>query len=241
MKQYYQIAGLTVEMSSFGRTAAQAIPYRICNSSINNPDISVRSNIEEARQHFLHLSDDECEYLASGKAFFTELLKHDGIQLHSSSVIVDGKAYLFSASCGTGKSTHVSIWRQVLGDECVRVLNDDKPALRLENGIWYAYGTPWSGKTGQNLNLKAPVAGIALIERGENNEIYPISGREVVVAIYKQTNKVESPELRIKLLELLDKLITQVPIWKLKCNMDPEAAVVAYEAMSGQKYEGDWK
>ena len=40
----------------------------------------------------------------------------------------------------------------------------------------------------------------------------------------------------MKLLDLLDKLITQVPIWKLKCNMDPEAAIVAYEAMSGEKW-----
>lgn len=241
MKQYYKIAGLVVEMNSFGRTVSQSVPYRISGKPEVKPDIVVKSDLEEARQRFPMLSDGECEYLASGKAFFSELLKYDGIRLHSSSIIVDDKAYLFSAACGTGKSTHVSIWRQVFGDNRVRVLNDDKPALRLENGIWYAYGTPWSGKTGQNLNLKAPVAGIAIIERGENNEIQRFSGREAVVAIYKQATKTDDPVLRLKLLELLDKLMTQVPIWKLKCNMEPEAAIVAYEAMSGQKYEGDWK
>lgn len=241
MKQYYRIADLTVEMNSFGRTISQAIPYRVLNGSDISPDITVQSDFEEAKKRFPTLSDDECEYLASGRAFFTEFLNYDGIRLHSSSVIVDGKAYLFSAACGTGKSTHVSIWRQVFGDDKVRILNDDKPALRLENGVWYAYGTPWCGKTGQNLNLKAPIAGIAMIERGEENRIETFSGRDAVVAIYRQSTKTDDPALRIKLLELLDKLMMQVPIWKLKCNMEPEAAIVAYEAMSGQKYEGDWK
>ena len=38
-------------------------------------------------------------------------------------------------------------------------------------------------------------------------------------------------------MELLDKLMTGVPIWKLKCNMDSSAAIMSYEAMSGEKYK----
>ena len=33
--------------------------------------------------------------------------------------------------------------------------------------------------------------------------------------------------------ELLDKLVSQIPVWKLYCNMDPDAVVVAYNTMSG--------
>ena len=39
----------------------------------------------------------------------------------------------------------------------------------------------------------------------------------------------------IKLLELLDQLVTAVPVWKMECTPDPEAARVAYRAMSGKE------
>ena len=111
-------------------------------------------------------------------------------------------------------------------------MNDDKPAVRLENGVWYAYGTPWSGKTGQNLNLRVPLAGIAILERGTRNEIEPYCGAEAVFAMFRQVTRPKDPERRAKVLELLDKLMTQVPIWKLRCNMAPDAAIVAYKAMT---------
>lgn len=231
MDNYYKIASLTVRMDSFGRTVDQARPYMI--DSCEREDIVIESDFEEMKKRYPDLSDEGCEYLASGKDFYTKLLGYDGLMLHSSALVMDGKAYLFSAECGTGKSTHVCLWRRVFGDERVRVLNDDKPALRLENGVWYAYGTPWSGKTGQNLNLRVPLAGIAMIERGETNKIERYTGMKAVRAILSQTTTLKTQEAREKQLDLLDKLMTNVPIWRLRCNMDPEAAILSYETMSG--------
>lgn len=231
---YCRVAGLVVGIESFGRTMDQARPYIV--DSYDKADIIIDSDIKEIHMKYTDLSDDGCEYLASGKDFYTKLIDFNGLMLHSSAIVKDGKAYLFSAPSGTGKSTHVCLWRRVFGDEHVRVLNDDKPALRLEDGTWYAYGTPWSGKTGQNLNLRVPLAGITMIERGEQNEIECLSARQAVRAILSQTTTLKTMEARVKQLELLEKLITQIPIWKLKCNMDPEAAIVSYEAMSGEKW-----
>lgn len=229
MKQHYQIAGLRVSMDSFGRTVDQARPYMV--DAFEQVDIELESDFSDVKARNPELSDEGCEYLSSGKNFYTQLLKHDGMMVHSSALILDGYAYLFTADCGTGKSTHVCLWRRVFGDERVRVLNDDKPALRLEDGMWYAYGTPWSGKTGQNLNLRAPLAGIAVVHRGEENSIEPYSGKEAVKAVVSQTTRVKDIALQLKQLELVDRLFKDVPIWKLKCNMDPEAAMVSYEAM----------
>ena len=36
-----------------------------------------------------------------------------------------------------------------------------------------------------------------------------------------------------KTLALLDRLTAAVSLWRLGCNMDPEAARVAYDAMKG--------
>lgn len=235
MVYHYKIAGLTVEMESFGRTVTQAIPYRIAPPE--KTDIQLRMDYSDLRQRFPNLSDEGCEYLSSGRYFYYQLLNFDGMMLHSSAVGLDGKAFLFTADPGTGKSTHTSLWRCAFGDDRVRLINDDKPALRLEDGVWYAYGTPWCGKTAQNLNLRMPVAGIAVLERGEKNEIRRCTNREAVLALFQQTSNPKDPALRAKILELLDKLITDVPVWKLRCNMEPEAAVVAYRAMSGENKE----
>lgn len=232
MERYYKIAGMTVKMDSYGRTEEQAIPYRC--EPCDAVDFTVISNWQKWQEAYPQASQDDCEYLATGMYFYRQLIDRDGLMLHSSAVVVDGKAYLFTADSGTGKSTHTSLWLEQFGDWAY-ILNDDKPALRLEDGVWYAYGTPWSGKHDISRNERVPLAGIAVLERGEKNEIMPFGGIEAIGAIMKQVNRPKAAEYRAKLMKLMDKLITQVPIWKLRCNMDPEAVVISYEAMSGEK------
>jgi len=234
MELYYKIAGLTVAMDSYGRTVEQAVPY--LTEPTKEVDIRIISAREIMKERLPSLSDNDHEYLGTGAYFYKELLKFDGFQFHSSAVVMDGKAYLFSADCGTGKSTHTGLWLKKFGDKAY-ILNDDKPALRLIDGIWYAFGTPWSGKHDISVNTGVPVAGICMLERGAVNEIREFGGKDAIFEIFVQTNRPKAAEYRIKLLELLDDLITRVPVWKLKCNMDPEAAVVSYEAMSGTKWE----
>lgn len=232
MEQFYRIADLTVAMDTFGRTLELAQPY--VTEPVDKADIYIQSDIENVAKKNPGMGESHIEYLASGASFYQQLLHHGGMLLHSSAVVVDGKAYLFTAPRKTGKSTHVQLWLQVFGERA-QILNDDKPALRMVDGIWYAYGTPWSGKAGKNTNLRVPVAGIAVVERGERNSIAPYAGAEAIRFLMEQTVRPNEPHLLMGLLQQLDSLLTQVPVWKLKCNMEPEAAVVAYEAMSGIK------
>ena len=232
MLSYYKIAGLTVAMDTFGRTAERAEPYRVENA--DKADMRVASKIEIIKKKQPHLSDDECEYLSTGENFYFQLLKHDGMMLHASAVVLDGRAYLFSAPCGTGKSTHTEIWLRVFGDRAF-ILNDDKPALCCEDGTYYAYGTPWSGKHALNVNTRAPIAGICFLSQGKNNEISRYQGKDAVYDILSQTTRPMNLELRVNLLEQIDKLVKTVPVWKMACNMEDEAAQVSYNAMSAEK------
>ena len=75
--------------------------------------------------------------------------------VHASAVEVDGKAYLFSADSGTGKLTHTKQWQNYFGKERALIINDDKPAIRKDKNGWAAYGTPFSGKTDENLNRQS--------------------------------------------------------------------------------------
>lgn len=229
----YKIAGLKVKMSCSGRTEKQASPYK-CEPTeqvdITIPDDRLARTWEAWHKEDPSASYDTLEYMATGALFYLYLLGYDGLMLHSSAVVVDGKAYLFTADPGTGKSTHTSLWLQHFGDRAF-ILNDDKPAIRLEDGKWYAYGTPWSGKNDISKNCRAELAGIAVLEQGERNEIEPFAGVDAIFAIFSQVNRTKLPDDRIKLMELLDKLISAVPIWKLRCNMDPDAVTVSYNAM----------
>lgn len=229
----YKIAGLTVRMSSFGRTVEQAKPY-VCNAA--DPDIVISSTWEKLHERHPYLSEDDCEYISTGSSFYRQLLRFDGMLIHASAVVVDGYAYLFSAPCGTGKSTHTKLWLQEFGDRAF-ILNDDKPALRLENGTWYAYGTPWSGKHDISANVRVPVAGICFLHRTEKNEIKPFSGHKAIFSLLEQTARPPSAELRGLLMTLCDKLLTTVPVWQMGCNMDPQAAHVSFDAMSRGRKE----
>ena len=229
---HYLIAGLRVAMETYGRAAEQALPYQ--TEVTGTPDITIISNPERLRENQPHLSLDDSEYISTGSSFYAQLLKHDGMMLHSSCVVVDGRAYLFTAHSGTGKSTHTKLWLKQFGDRAF-ILNDDKPALRFEDGVWYAYGTPWSGKHDISRNARVPVAGIALVTRSQTNEIEPFGGMEAIAALMEQVMRPKTAQYRALVLEIMDKLMSKVPIWKLKCNMEPEAAMVSYEAMSGAK------
>lgn len=229
MQQDYIIAGLRVRMDTFGRTLGQAEPY--LTEIVGDADIVIVSDPQQLKEQQPHLSLDDCEYLCTGGSFYRQLLLHKGLLLHSSAVVMDGYAYLFSAPCGTGKSTHTDMWKAAFGDAVV-MLNDDKPALKKEQDRWYAYGTPWSGKTAQNENMRIPLGGVCVLTRGEQNEIEPYSGAAAIFALLDQTVRPKAANVRGELLELLDDLMSSVPVWKLRCTPTKEAAMVSHAAMS---------
>lgn len=231
MKLYYHIAGLTVEMDSFGRTVEQAKPY-LCEAA--EPDIVISSHWEDVQRRYPYFDDSDSEYMGSCTSFYYQLLRFDGMMLHASAVVVDGYAYLFSAPSGTGKSTHTGLWEQVFGDRAY-ILNDDKPAIRREDGRWYAYGTPWSGKYDISTNARVPIAGICFLHQAEENVIEPFTGAKVIFSLYEQTARPGSAQARTKIMELLDSLIAEVPIWQMGCNMDPQAALISFETMAAKK------
>ena len=221
-----------MEMDSFGRTLIQAQPY--ATEKPNKVEVLIENAPDEFISKYSKVPKDECEYIYTGMSFYKQLINYGGLMLHSSAVVVDGAAYLFTADSGTGKSTHTSLYLREFGDRAF-ILNDDKPAIRFEDGGFYAYGTPWSGKNAYNTNLRVPIAGICVLHRGKKNEISRIHGKSAILGIYSQTLRPQSAKYMDKLLVLIEKLIELVPIWELKCNTDPDAPRVSYDAMSSVK------
>ena len=158
------------------------------------------------------------------------LLEREILMVHGSTVAVDGQAYLFTANCGTGKSTHTRLWREVFGERAVMV-NDDKPFLKLTGDGVVAYGSPWTGKHGLGGNVCFPLKGICVLERGAENQIWFVSSADVIGMLQHQTFMPAEEQAEEKALELVHRLAELVPLWRMRCNRDRDAAVTAYEMM----------
>ena len=177
-------------------------------------------------------SSEYLETLALYRKIAEGLIAQDVVLFHGSALMMDGKAYIFTAKSGTGKSTHSSIWRRVFGDR-VTMINDDKPLLRIREGGVTVYGTPWSGKHSLGSNISAPVSAICSIYRAATNIAAPVSPKEAFPIILGQTYR-PSDALRLRAtLSLAERIATTVPCYSLGCNMEDEAALVSYSAMKG--------
>lgn len=230
-----KIADLIVEIPELGDMPSRCTDYLY--SGTEEADIVIKG---EDYNFTLRpeASRDMTVYMQSGALFYRGLLCHNGIMLHSSALEYKGRAYLFSGPSGVGKSTHVRLWQESFED--VSVINDDKPALRLIDGVWYAYGTPWSGKHGININKRVPLGGICFIERGNKNSIRAFSIKDAIVNIIGQTTrrKLKREQMEL-LLSNIERLIQDVPIYCLECLPDRAAAILSHNTMTCLKGVND--
>ncbi len=180
------------------------------------------------------LSGIDFEYAYTGFEFANRLSYLGGAVLHGSAIAYKGEGVVFSAPSGTGKSTHTSLWKQSFGEDVVYV-NDDKPALRFKDGKTWMYGAPWSGKTDLNANICVPLKAIVFVQRAEENSIDVLPFTDAVSYIRNElVQPYHDEKLGEKLVDVMIHLAQTVPVYLLKCNMDPQAAVVARRGIFGE-------
>ena len=228
----YNIANIIIHMNvRFPRLTRQCKEYIYTGNKPADLRITLSDSLfSEKLEENPHLDYEMIEYIWMGAEFYNALIHYNGMLLHSSCVVYNDEAYLFSAPCGTGKFTHTEIWLKRFPG--AYILNDDKPAIRLtDNGI-YAFGTPFSGKTNLNVNNGVPIKGICIIERDTYNHIEPIAADEALFNILNQTVRPNDENSMNKMLTTLDSVLSSVPVYRLFCNMELDAADVAYNGMN---------
>lgn len=228
---HYKIADLTVAMEGTGETLQRLMkPYRVVTKGKSDITMSIhRERMNKTGEEYPHLSPDEWEYIQTGYAFACRLLDFDGFSLHASAVALDGRAVLFSGPCGTGKSTHTELWRQYFGGDRAVIINDDKPALRLAKDIFYAYGTPWSGKSALNTNIRVPLCAVVFLKQAKGNKIRRLSNKEAVQLLIYQSQRPGSDRDRLnRLLILLDALLQKTPVYQMECTISFDAVRMVY-------------
>ncbi len=195
-------------------------------------------DMEAVRQdEALDASDALCEFLALYASFCDQAIRYDTFMFHSSAIAVDGKAYLFTAPSGTGKSTHTRLWRELLGDR-VHMINDDKPLLKYEKDTFVVYGTPWTGKHRIGNNSSAPLGGICFLDRGEENRIKRAEPEASLPLLLRQIYLPEKESELRRLLDLVYLLARKTPLWHMNCTISKEAAQMSFQAMTETTEKG---
>lgn len=163
-----------------------------------------------------------------------KLIDYNVLLMHGSTLCMDEKAYLFTAKSGTGKSTHARLWREAFGEK-VRMINDDKPLLKIVNNKVTVYGTPWNGKHRLGSNASAELKAIIWLTRGEMNHIEQMAKAEIYPVILSQSYRSSDPAKMIKILALQRELTAAVEFYKLSCNMEKDAALTAYNGINSER------
>lgn len=186
---------------------------------------------EEKGKNPPYMQEGYMESICIYRAICRKLPLKGAMLLHGA-VISDGTyGYAFTANSGVGKTTHIKLWQKAFGDG-ITVINGDKPIVRKLDGKWYAYGTPWCGKEGWNVNTRIPLAGICFLRRGETNTVQPFPVKTAVVDIMPQLLIPDEADALMATLDLLDGLLTEIPLFELHCTISEEAARIAREAMT---------
>ena len=95
-----------------------------------------------------------------------------GGMLHGAVAVVEGKGLLLAGRSGSGKST---LARLLARRESVRVLSDERAAVRRMGDGWTVHGTPWCSSAGAAACTAAPLCGLFFLRHGSKTEARALS------------------------------------------------------------------
>ncbi len=189
---------------------------------------------DDFRQEFFHATRHVYLYLAQ---------RHHMVALHSASILYEGKAWLFSASSGTGKSTHAGLWQELYD---VSAINGDLNLIAMESlpaaadtdkanvalSCPVVHGIPWCGTSGICDTQTHPLGGIILLKRGNANYTQTLKADEKRLLVLQ---RLISPSWTTRLfdrnLKAVNTFAPHILICRLFCTPAVEAARVMKETI----------
>ena len=153
----------------------------------------------------------------------------DGFLFHCSYIDHNGKAILFTAPSETGKSTRAERWHQHRGAE---IINGDRAAVRLVDGVLMAEGIPFAGSSQYCKNRSLPIEAIVYLGQAPETSIRKMRGYEAFSKIWEgvSVNTWDKEDME-RVSHVVQKAAEQVPIFYLPCTPDESAVIALEEAL----------
>lgn len=188
-----------------------------------------------------------CHYLAGYETYIsstkniidligieTLFLKFRACILHASYISYDGKAILFSAPSGTGKSTQADLWKKFRGAD---VINGDRAGLKCQNSVWYAWGLPFAGSSGIYRNECYPISALVFLRQASYNKVHRLTFSQALRLIFPEVTMHRWDERFVQhALDNIEKLLLEVPVYMLECLPNEDAVRVLEEEIAERRY-----
>jgi len=150
------------------------------------------------------------------------------VVFHGSSFKVNNYGFIVTARSGVGKSTHVNLLNQYIGDD-FKYINDDKPLVMVGDDITI-YSSPWNGKERRGNNNSAPLKAVFFLNRAIENTYKPIINKEeIYIRLLSQIYLPKEKFKREKALKIIDILLKKINFYEINVNKELESAKMTYE------------
>lgn len=202
----------------------------------DTPDITAKTDelsVLNEKKSVPTVPIEVCESLCIYRNIAEQLPLFKRFVFHGAAIEHGGNAYLFTAPSGTGKTTHISLWKKYLGDG-VRFINGDKPIINATNHP-VVCGTPWAGKEGYQSNISAQLKAVCVLKQAKTNRIAPITKSEAISYLMRQAYMPKDPVSLSNTLSLIGRVIESTPIFLLECDISEQAFRLSYETLTGIK------
>jgi hypothetical protein len=166
--------------------------------------------------------DDPVRYPLDQLLIIYHLAQRSGLLVHAAGAAFSDVGLVFPGKSRAGKST---LSRQLLADQRIELLSDDRVIIRRIDGAFQAFGTPWPGEAGIAKNRSAPLRSLLFLNQSPDNRIEPISPQD---ALEKLAPVASIPwydeQLLPQILGACEELLNTVPAYGLYFR--PDSSVV---------------
>lgn len=232
MKKTLELAGIPVEIElKYPDAILTFAPYIKDRIPCASVCIS-QTELEAARnQYEPGASDLYVEYMELSLKVSEALLPFNRVIFHGTAFFWQGKAWIFAAISGTGKTTQYLHWKELYGED-VQIICGDKPILFFDNRSIAVHPSPWNGKEGMGQQVSAPLGGIILLRQSVENRIRKINKTEASGPLFLQflfSRKTTEDVYTVARLE--EQLLNRTPVWLLENCGDAESAVLCHDTL----------
>lgn len=141
--------------------------------------------------------------------------------LHSSSILYRGRAWLFSAPSGIGKSTHADLWHSLLD---APILNGDLNLLAFQDGKPIIHGIPWCGTSGIFNPETYPLGGIIFLKQAKEDFVEELSSdKKQLFLLQRLISPSWNQHMQEQNLQFAENLAKHILICRLHCTKKPSA------------------
>ena len=224
-----KIANKVLEINVFNETTK-----KYCGKFLSEeqPDYIITMTDEDLKNESSNSADGKVYVNEEISALYRKIadlfVEENIIVFHGSSFMVDNNGFIVTARSGVGKSTHVKLLEEHIG-ESFKYINDDKPLL-LVNDVITIFSNPWNGKERRGNNVSAPLKAILFLSRAEIPSFRKIENKqEIYIKLLSQIYLPKEKSKREKALKIADKLLKTISVYEINVNKDIESAKMTYE------------